>query len=542
MATTFKSLETYRLDDIRVSDHVLGRGSYAVVLELNYKGLKCAGKKIHDLLISVEDGNDSKSIINRFETECQLLSQVRHPNIVQFLGVHFQENAKSPFLVMEFLPMNLTSCIKKYYKLPAEIGYSILFDIALGLNYLHSQITPIVHRDLSSNNILLTPNMTAKISDLGVAKILNLTPQQVSRMTRNPGTLAYMPPEVMVADPKYDISVDEFSYGITVIHTLSGKWPEPQIGQIIIQDGQMVPVSEAQRREKFLKIIGDNHPLMELILKCIENDPKKRANANELVQQLEELVMMTPKRFPNRLAILQQIEANEEAIRQEEQQIEEKITRQMESIEQELQEGNVREQEMNLTYIGELQKLQIELESIDEHNKELLMSKESCMKKVQKQKKLFTALIGSLEQIQQNIRDDSDSEQEEKRQRNVKLRSQTINPLRTTRAISTPISFEPDYAEIQEIKPKQRSDDLSKSIDEHSRYASDTRRRIKSAGNYETRGRSGALKRIGQTFGKVLGHLVSKQQVSYYITGSIAIKNVYSNFLLTFTAKTARQK
>ena len=326
MATTFKSLEAYKLDNVRVTDHELGRGSYAVVLELNYKGLKCAGKKIHDLLLTVEDENDSqdnRSIIVRFEKECQLLSQVRHPNIVQFLGVHFQDNMQSPFLVMEFLPMNLASCIKRYQEIPTEIGYSILFDTALGLNYLHSQLTPIVHRDLSSNNVLLTPNMSAKISDLGVAKILNLTPQQISRMTRNPGTLAYMPPEVMVADPKYDISVDEFSYGVLMIHVLSGKWPEPQIGQIIIKDGQMVPVSEAQRREKFLTMIGNDHPLMELILKCINNDPQKRANTREIVQQLEELVMKTPKKFTNRLTILQHIEANEEAIRHEELEIEE---------------------------------------------------------------------------------------------------------------------------------------------------------------------------------------------------------------------------
>ena len=503
MAAAFKSLEAYKLCKIEVTDHELGRGSYAVVLELNYKGLRCAGKRMHDLLFSMEDDSeDDGSIVARFEKECQLLSQVRHPNIVQFLGVHFLEDTKSPFLVMEFLPMNLTSCIKKYHKLPMETGNSILLDVALGLHYLHSQVPPIVHRDLSSNNVLLTPNMTAKISDLGVAKILNLTPQQVSRMTRNPGTLAYMPPEVMVADPKYDISVDEFSYGIAMIHMLSGKWPEPQIGQIIIKDGQMVPVSEAQRREKFLKLIDDDHPLMELILKCIDNDPRKRASTNEMVNYLEELVMTTPKRFANRLAILQQIEANKETIRQEEQEIEEQVTRKMEAIEQEMQESKDREQEMKMTYVKELQNLQIELEGLVEVNKKLSMNKESYMEKVQKQKELFTTLIGSLQQIQQNIRDCSNSLQEENGQV-LELRNKPKNTLRRTRAISTPVSFEPAYAEIDPIK--RRSEDLSKSLDEHS---PEKQQRVKSAGSY------GTLKRMGKTFGKVLGHLVPKQQVS----------------------------
>ena len=161
-------------------------------------GLKCAGKKIHELLL--RQGDDSYTV-RRFEEECRLLSQVRHPNIVQFLGVYFQQGVRAPILVMEFLPTNLTSCIEQCGILLKEISYSILHNVALGLCYLHSQTPPIVHRDLSSNNVLLTPNVRAKISDLGVARILNLTPLQVSHMTQTPGTPAYMPPEVMVAIP-----------------------------------------------------------------------------------------------------------------------------------------------------------------------------------------------------------------------------------------------------------------------------------------------------------------------------------------------------
>ena len=170
---TFTGFDPYKLTGVCVTDRKLGHGSYATVLELEYMGLKCAGKKIHELLL--EQG-DASYTVRRFEEECRLLSQVRHPNIVQFLGVYFQQGVRAPILVMEFLPTNLTSCIEQYSILPKEISYSILHDVALGLCYLHSQTPPIVHRDLSSNNVLLTPNMTAKISDLGVARILNLTP------------------------------------------------------------------------------------------------------------------------------------------------------------------------------------------------------------------------------------------------------------------------------------------------------------------------------------------------------------------------------
>ena len=299
---TFIGLDPYKLTGVRVIDRKLGQGSYATVLELEYMGLKCAGKKIHEVLLEQGD-----YIVHRFEEECCLLGQVRYPNIVKFLGVHFPEQGvRAPILVMEFLPTNLTSCIKQYSILPKEISYSILHDVALGLCYLHSQTPPIIHRDLSSNNVLLTPNMTAKISDLGVTRILNLTPLQVSRMTQSPGTPAYMPPEVMVASPKYDTSIDEFSYGIMMIHMFSGRWPEPQVGPSRIEGGKLIPVTEAERREKFFEVI-DDHPLMDLIHRCINNDPQLRPHANEIARQVSQIASQFPASFANRLEMLKQI-------------------------------------------------------------------------------------------------------------------------------------------------------------------------------------------------------------------------------------------
>ena len=310
MMAAMKGFDPYMLIGVRVTDRELGHGSYATVLELEYVGLKCAGKKIHEPLL---EQRDASYPIHRFEQECRLLSQIRHPNIVQFLGVYFQQRVRTPILVMEFLPTNLTSCIEQYGILPKEISFAILHDVALGLYYLHSQTPPIIHRDLSSNNVLLTPNMTAKISDLGVARILNLTPLQVSRMTQTPGCPAYMPPEVMVANPKYDTSIDEFSYGIMMIHMFSGTWPEPQVGPNRTEsDGRLIPVTEAERRMAFLQIIGSDHPLMKLVLRCINNHPWARAHACEIVQQLAEMVLEFPASFANRLEMLRHIKVVEE--------------------------------------------------------------------------------------------------------------------------------------------------------------------------------------------------------------------------------------
>ena len=307
---TFTGFDRYKLTGVKVTDRKLGHGSYATVLELEYMGLKCAGKKIHELLLRQ---GDASYTVRRFEEECRLLSQIHHPNIVQFLGVYFQQGVRAPILVMEFLPTNLCSSIEQYGIFPKEISYSILHDVALGLCYLHSQTPAIIHRDLSSNNVLLTPNMTAKISDLGVGKILNLTPLRDSRcMTQTPGTPAYMPPEVMVANPKYNTSVDEFSYGIMMIHIFSGRWPEPQIGPNRTEHGRMIPVSEAERREVFLRSIEGDHPLMDLIQRCITNNPQLRPHAREIVHQIGEIASQFPASFANRLEMLRRIEAVEE--------------------------------------------------------------------------------------------------------------------------------------------------------------------------------------------------------------------------------------
>ena len=301
--------ESYRLNGVRLTEEEFGRGSYAVVLRLEYRGLKCAGKHLYPVLYEQGVGDT----VRRFEEECRLLAQMRHPNIVQFIGVYFEEGSRVPILVMEFLPTTLARCIDAYGVLPQDVSYSILHDVALGLYHLHSHTPPVVHRDLSANNVLLTPNMTAKISDLGVARILNLTPQQMTRMTSTPGTPAYMPPEAMRANPRYDAGIDEFSYGVLMIHVLSGKWPLPLREPNYVNPenrAQLLAVSEAERRDEYLRDIGNTHPLMDLILRCVSNDPEQRATAAQIVQRMEHMTRHSPPAFPNRVEMLQRIRAD----------------------------------------------------------------------------------------------------------------------------------------------------------------------------------------------------------------------------------------
>ena len=402
----FTGFESYQLTGVRVTDRELGHGSYATVQELEYIGLKCAGKKIHDLLLRQ---GDASYTLRRFEEECRLLSQARHPNIVQFLGVHFQRGVRVPILVMEYLPTNLTSCIEQHGILPKEISYFILYDVALGLYYLHSQTPPIIHRDLSSNNVLLTANMTAKISDLGVARILNLTPLQISRMTQTPGTPAYMPPEVMVANPKYDTSVDEFSYGILMIHMFSGRWPEPQVGPNRMEEGRLIPVTEVERREVFLRAIGNEHPLTDLILRLINNDPQVRLHASEIVERLAAMVLQFPASFANRLEMLRHIQHQEEEKRvlmeereAENRQNQQKITRLREEAQEKAEEVN----QLNLSYSNEVEELKLQVRDLNSQNEQFKVEREAGSKEMNSKVALYEDQIQNKDKAMKQEREE----------------------------------------------------------------------------------------------------------------------------------------
>ena len=304
------ALERYRLHGIEETGKELGRGSYAAVVEVNYKGLRCAGKKIHRVLYEQEVGD----LVARFEEECRLLGHLRHPHVVQFIGIYFEPDTNLPVLVMEFLPTTLAQCLDRYGVLPEEINSFILQDVALGLRYLHERPQPIVHRDLSANNVLLTSDMRAKISDLGVAKIFNLSPAQMSRMTRGPGTPSYMPPEALIPNPRYDVKVDIFSYGVMMVHVLSGQWPLPGEPNRVNPNHPtgLIPVSEADRREEYLNVIGHNHPLMELIQQCLSNSPHHRPEAEAVLQRVNEVSSRFPASFTNKIEMMKGYQAKPE--------------------------------------------------------------------------------------------------------------------------------------------------------------------------------------------------------------------------------------
>ena len=196
-------------------------------------------------------------------------------------------NTPVPILVMELLETSLTSCLKTNGILPVEISYSIISDITTALCYMHGQTTPIIHRDLTANNILLTTDMRAKISDLGMAKILNLSAAERMQMTTCPGAQSYMPPEALSSGTTYGC-IDIFAFGVLILHLFCGEWPLPGEANRVdpLNPSKLVPLTEAERRAKFFDLLGSYHPLAGLIRHCLSNHPPYRPTADQVLTRV----------------------------------------------------------------------------------------------------------------------------------------------------------------------------------------------------------------------------------------------------------------
>ena len=285
------------IENIQVGD-LIGRGANGKILEAKWEGTAVAVKEIHSIFMNEVGDLEFQSFKRSFIRECEQSSQLRHPNIVRFLGIYSPPGARVPSLVMERLHCSLTSLLDDTCNPVFPIGtkISIIKDVGLGLRYLHTRNPPIIHRDLSSNNVLLSKGMEGKIGDLGTARLVN--PERQSRMTKGPGTVDFMPPEALedVMDIYYGKELDVFSFGCVMLHTLSHQWPTPSQAVIINPETGLVTGgrTEISRRIKcFEKIDISSMPdtLIPLIESCLNNLPKNRPSIIQVCTHLEELLI-----------------------------------------------------------------------------------------------------------------------------------------------------------------------------------------------------------------------------------------------------------
>ena len=220
--------ETYFIkpERVEISSNKLGVGAYGSVHIGKYRGQQCAVKVIHTWLVQNQSSESLTKPLEQFLQECKFASQTHNEHIVKFLGVSINSldsDIHVPVLITQLMECSLTAVLDcKFCGLPYHREVSVARDVASGLDYLHTCSPPIVHRDLSSNNILMAADYTAKLADLGVAKCLGASP-----CSPMPGTTAYMPPEA-TQRCKLSVAIDLFSYGVLMVQLETTKFPEPK--------------------------------------------------------------------------------------------------------------------------------------------------------------------------------------------------------------------------------------------------------------------------------------------------------------------------
>ena len=190
---------------------------------------------------------------------------------------------------MEKLQFSMRELVETRSKFLWEKKLSILNDVCFGLQYLHCRNPPIIHRDLTPNNILLCSHLRAKITDLGVAKVLHAT--NTKTLTQTPGTNVFMPPECLASKPVYGLSLDMFSFGGVILYICTQQWP--QLDPLIKFDpntGSRVVLTELERRQQDLdKMFGVYEDLKSLVISCLDDNPKKRPLVGEALEELKQV-------------------------------------------------------------------------------------------------------------------------------------------------------------------------------------------------------------------------------------------------------------
>ena len=243
--------------EIDLTEENLGGGGWGEVNVARFRGVKVAAKMLYK---SIRTGYYQ----SLFVREMNMASRIRHPNLVLFIGACMDEGM---VILMELMPTSLRREMEKVdFHMSAHQLTSISLDVARALNYLHLiQPDPIVHRDISSANVLLEPLPSdcwrAKVTDYGSVNF------QQQLKTVGPGSPAYAAPEAhnpSLQSPKMDI----FSFGVLLVEMCTCRFPE------------------VSARERLIASIQDQH-WVDLIRRCIQQDKDNRPSAAELLVNIQ---------------------------------------------------------------------------------------------------------------------------------------------------------------------------------------------------------------------------------------------------------------
>ena len=362
----------------------LGVGSYGAVCKAMCDDLPCAAKILHRTLFQFAPPGTT-SVMQKFEEECCLLSVIKHPNIIQYLGTYQDPDSRLPVLLMELMDESLTRfLVRSHTPLPYYTEVNLCHDIVLALSYLHSN--GIIHRDLSSNNVLLIAGSRAKVTDFGMAKLydVNHSSAHLTPLTQCPGTMVYMSPEALGELPLYTNKLDSFSFGVLCVQIMTRQFPNPgDRFQIMVIDDPRIPsgrvkvdIPEIERRQSHIGLIDPAHPLLLVALDCLKDRERERPSCHELCGR-----MSTLKASPKYTESVQPSQVNTKAT----------------------QSANRESREREIQQSQQIQNLQQQLNTKDDQ----LGGKEQEIQQQQQQilglRKLLTATRDKLKTLQQQL-------------------------------------------------------------------------------------------------------------------------------------------
>lgn len=260
---------------------VLGKGSFGTVMEVMIGQTVYAAKEFHTV---------TDTFVKKLTQEANVLTYLKHRNIVRYYGLCCRSGSTVPLLLMERMVVSLQDYIleRSSNTIPLPKKVFFLCDIACGLSYLHAQNPVIIHRDLTAKNILLDSSLTAKIADFGNSRILDMdTDITPEGMTTQPGTLDYMPPEAFGETPTYNVALDVFSFGhLALVVTAQKSLRLPTLRNA----SSLNICTELARRNGYFELLNslmsNTHPLLPIIRKCLSDDPENRPTACQLDSEL----------------------------------------------------------------------------------------------------------------------------------------------------------------------------------------------------------------------------------------------------------------
>ena len=255
---------------------------------IDYNKIKNKAK----LLYKHKNNNLSlKTIILKFIKEINIISNLRHPNILLYIGASIDKN-NNFYIVTEYISNgNLFDYLHKnnneyednksnYNKLNTKLKLKIAYQIALSIKYLHSR--NITHCDIKSSNILLENDFDIKLSDFGLSQFLNILDFSVNKRGKF-GTTHWMAPEIML-NQKYQKKSDVFSYGMILYELISGKIPYKELSNV-----QIIGLVADSKRIVDIREIENDFFLKKLCSQCIMYEIEKRPSFEEIINYFEKI-------------------------------------------------------------------------------------------------------------------------------------------------------------------------------------------------------------------------------------------------------------